>query len=325
MGATIAAWLLGMGYQVIQRGSLPKALNEPVEIIGESLGMITVAAGLALVVSAVVALMIMVFSGSFSKWLGRSYSVFVIGTMGVSLLGNQLAKGQGDRADARNAIAGIESDMKSFFGQSPGGGNPPAIRKGAAGNDLEIVRQIQQEMIRDMTEVQTDYAAALETAGLPQLLDAERVQRDVRFTESRQLLRQLLTVVRTYRKRALTVIESIPSRFEAFEFDHASQSELRDNYTKGLAKAMPVMDEIWNLESDIILYFEEVIDHLEASRGYWRPENGAFAFDRTADLERYNEIMAKVNAASQRQADLRKNTLTDTLQKLDALKTEISN
>jgi hypothetical protein len=238
---------------------------------------------------------------------------------------------QQEIAAAQAALEGMRADLKTIHDETTGvDGLPVAtdIRlqpQRSPTNDIERIRVVQQGLLNDMADLQKDYMAALEEAGLSRLLDAQRVLDDTAFTESYLILRKLRATVQTYRKQAVALISGGADRFAAQKFDYISQSNLRENYAKGVATTLPTLEETWALEMSIIDHFGRLIHHLQETRVNWNVENGQFAFSRTADLNMYNEIMAEVQKDSQRQADLRSASINNAMTKMDDLKSSLSN
>ena len=88
----------------------------------------------------------------------------------------------------------------------------------------------------------------------------------------------------------------------------------------GISKAVDVQEKNWSLEKKSIGKMAEMIDVLRSSKGYWELQDGNFAFERDADLERFNKSYSDLMLFINEQELLRKSTLENANQRIDTIK-----
>jgi hypothetical protein len=77
---------------------------------------------------------------------------------------------------------------------------------------------------------------------------------------------------------------------------------------------------MWDLEVEAVEHMEDLIDHLEVTRIYWKPDQGMFMFERDRDLERFNTIMREITKCVDRQTEIREKSLKSATDKIGNLK-----
>jgi hypothetical protein len=167
--------------------------------------------------------------------------------------------------------------------------------------------------------VQNDYIAALERDGIDTLLAPDRVAADTGFRDSRATLAKVRRTVGDFRKRAMAIIEKMPERLAEYKFNKHTRSGFMAGYRDSMEKTLPLMRETWDLEATCIDEMGNLLTHLEESRARWTVVAGTFQFTNNTDLDRFNAIFAKINAAVARQTEIREKSMNSAKEKLRGL------
>jgi membrane protein implicated in regulation of membrane protease activity len=338
VATTIAAAVLILLFVVIDERPAFTGGMDPGTLAARALGMLMAAVLIAAGVTLVVAGIAKACGANFARVWGIGYSAAVVMVTLLSLLG-QMGSGtmmhrrprpsSVQLAGMHDSVRGMETDIRTMFESATGpDGLPTPVKvelKPARppSNDIERLRQIQQGLMNEMAELQNEYLGALETAGLSRLLDPSRVHADEGFAESRKILNELGRTVLAYRKRSIGLVRGSSSRFQGVRFDYISERDAVKGFEDGLTKSLPLLEENWELELAIIDHYTEIIDHLEETRARWGVESGQFAFLQTEDLNRFNEIMGKVDEVSKRQTQIRSGAMESALSKFEKLKVQM--
>ena len=236
---------------------------------------------------------------------------------------------ESQKESARAEIEGLENDIESIIAAAtdPDGlprktdiklpSDTPAV------NDMQKVRNLMRSFMNDMVKNQNNYIKELEEVGTHTLIVPERVAKDRGFKESRLILRKSKLAVSNAKTKNFRRLADFPKRLNDYDFRSASDKKMLESYKKGLKKAIPLGKEIWELEMKTVEYMEDLIDILEASRSYWEVDQGMFAFSREHDLERFNAIMTKISKCTERQTELKKESLKNATDKLQNIKSRM--
>jgi hypothetical protein len=196
-------------------------------------------------------------------------------------------------------------------------------KKGDPADDMAKMRELMQSFFNNMITLQNEYIAALDKDGVNELLDANRVAKDTNSLESKAILERSRKTVLKFRAKADNVVADFPKLLNDYSFDEKSNSEMLSGYKKGVGKALPLLKESWDLEVAVIGHMDDLIEHLEATRSYWIPEDGKFMFERDVDLEKFNAIMAKITACVERQTAIKASTQKSAMEKIGNLKARL--
>jgi hypothetical protein len=236
-----------------------------------------------------------------------------------------------DTESDRAEIEGLEEDIESMVKAATGPDGLP--RKTdlklqsdrPAVNDMQKLRNLMQSFMNDAVKDQNDYIKELEEVGTHTLLIPARVAKDRGFKESRSILRKSKLAVSNAKTKNFRRLADFPKRLNDYDFRSTSDKKMLESYKTGLKKAIPLGKEIWELEMKTVEYMEDLIDILEASRSYWEVDQGMFAFSRERDLKRFNAIMTKISKCTERQTELKKESLKNATDKLQNIKSKIPN
>jgi hypothetical protein len=196
-----------------------------------------------------------------------------------------------------------------------------AQQPSASGSDMEKIGQMIKHASSLQVKLVEEYSQALSRDGLEVLLDPDRVYQDKDFSKSMAIADKLHDHIKHYEAREQkTMFEDLPNYAKTLGLSAVAEKEVIDGYKRGLEKALPQQKEVWELEKHIVDQFIAAIAHLKATRDRWKPQDGYFTFERDSDLKRFDEIMARVDAAVARQEEIRKAALATSRERLEQLK-----
>jgi serine/threonine protein kinase len=309
------------------------------EMFGETLvGLFSVGI-ISLIIALIISGILAAFKKPFRESLSRGYSIGILIIASLMLFGNLVSRATHsssseytariEEVNAKKTLSGIEEDMQKMIEEGTGPDGLPKEtdfrfeKKSPPADDAERLRELMQSFFNDMLTLQNDYLAALDEDGLNTLLDADRVAKDTGFRDSRAILARLRKTVMIFRTKADGILEDFPKRLNDPSFGKNLNEALHSGYKEGMGKSLPLMKETWDLEVAVIGHMEELIDHLEATRSHWEPEDGMFMFQGDDDLEKFNAIMAKITACVERQTEIKESAQKSATEKIGSLKARI--
>lgn len=191
-------------------------------------------------------------------------------------------------------------------------------------SDIEKVGRLLKLAAAEKLKLAQEYEEALAEDGLGELLDPDRVYNDKDFSQSMAIADRMLNQIKHFEaKEQQMVFEGLPNHLRSLRLSASSEKEALDSYMKGVEKSLPQRKENWRLERHVLDQFVASLAHLKASRDRWEPQGGYFTFERESDLERFNELMARVDAAVAMQEELQRASLANARAQLDQLKEDV--
>jgi hypothetical protein len=327
-------------FSAIMQNNLRTPPKDLAFAFGEGMGSTLFVAGFALVIGAVASAILLAFKKPFRATLGSTYSITVIIVALLAFTGQMFsitasearAKRQQQAEITKQEVDGIVEDMESFLTETRDAEGYPKeseFRLGdgkmpESGNEMEISRHLLQSVLNDTVAIQNEYVAALEKEGLMRLLEANRLDEDKDFSESREILLALRTVAEGCRDKSLKVVDSIPERLERYKMSPAGKRAYLAGYQRSKGASRNNAEQTWKLELEILDQMSRAIDHLEATRAAWTVEDSTIVFAEDRDLDDYNAIMAEIDAISAKQTQMQENAKDQFTDKMKEVKESLS-
>ena len=307
---------------------------------GEGMGAMVFIAGFSLVIAAVASAILLAFKKSFRATLGTTYSITAIVLALLAFTGQMFtitataakAKRQQQAETNKQQVDGMVEDMETFLAETRDAEGYPKeteFRLGdgkmpESGNEMEISRHLLQSVLNDTVAIQNEYVAALEKEGLMRLLEANRLDEDKDFSESREILLALRTVAEGCRDKSLKVVDSIPERLERYKMSPAGKRAYLAGYQRSKGASRNNAEQTWKLELEILDQMSRAIDHLEATRAAWTVEDSTIVFAEDRDLDDYNAIMAEIDAIAAKQARMQEDAKEQFKGQMEKVKKSLS-
>ena len=296
-----------------------------ITIFGEFIGVAVSIAVIALIPAALAAGVSTFFKVPFAKAFRPLYalvafliSLFFFGATGIARIvkASTEAADKGRMESLRATVGQVEEALDASEKAMDAAQQPTA-----SGSDMEKIGQMIKHAHSLQIKLVEEYSQALSRDGLETLLDPERVHQDKDFSQSMAIADKMLDHVKHYQaKEQKLMLEDLPNYARTLGLSAAAEKQVLEGYKGGLEKALPHQSEVWELEKHILDQFIAAIAHLKATRDRWEPRDGLFTFVRDSDLKRFNEIMARVEAAVARQEEIRKSSLASSRERLEQLK-----
>jgi len=234
------------------------------------------------------------------------------------------AKQQVDRRKAeKEAAASIKASL-DWVGKNSDSTQPVDLSTAPRSNkpattDMERMRDFVQGMVVDLATLQNTYLKELNEVGTDHLLDPNRLAADKDFQETHEMLAKITRIIKDTRVKALKLFEELPRRAGNIGLKEADRVGFQREFEEGFNKLLPLLQESWEIESATADRFAQAVEVLETSRGHWEVKDGKFYFGRTADMQRYNEIMAAMVKAGAREQEIQKKLAADSAKSRETL------
>lgn len=222
----------------------------------------------------------------------------------------------GDRQQERVAsdeirkVANTLSLMVS--GSEADSGNLPAIdpTPKATGFYGEMERAIKTVASERLAQHKA-YLQELKDIGMPRLLDAHRLAQDAGLIESRMILEQAERLVPKYRQQSLQVLNDMPTLIRSLAIREPEKQKMLNKLDTSLAQRNESLDQVWRLETRILLEFGKMITLLDDNRQYWYADHDELMFQRDADLKRFHQHQSAIGKMATEQEQLGKRQLAN--------------
>lgn len=237
---------------------------------------------------------------------------------------NDQAKSKGeDFKEFASWLEGQLYNQKTFGSTTTQAGNSSECQShgdSKESGELNQCRKLMQEYLEEQQKLQDEYCQNMQNDGIDRLLDAERLQQDAGFVQSRQMLAKFKHRALETRQKALDIVTNFPDRIKKYNFSDTVNKSLLKGYQNGANYSLPLLRQSWDLELAMLGHMEALIDHLEATANRWRGEQATLIFNKQDDADRFNAIMAKWQQCEDRQNKLNEQSLQRAASKLEEIK-----
>lgn len=303
-------------------------------MIGGWIGSTLAVAVMALVVAALVALVMLIFARPFRRSLGRAYCFAVVIIALLSMSGNFLGSMMVRKREAqqakvektKEALQGMQDDLDQVIAESSKEGNSRntdfRLETETPTDAASSLRHLVRSMLNDSLAVQNEYTLAIEEAGLPKLLNGDRLAADMDedFKESRAILKRCEGLIENSRKKAKELLDGLPQRLDRYPLlSKADKAEVLRGHNDGKARKIRALDASWDLEAEALGILGKVVDFLELSQEDWSVRNGKIVFDNHEDLVEFQTLVKKVAECAERQKALQAKSIEEAKSKLGGL------
>lgn len=312
----------------------------PVAVVAHALGYALGAGVVGLVIALIAAGIAKACQRPFATTLSSAFSISVVVLVLLTVVGTLLgpvnsrsrspASAQAEVRQARETMDGMKADLEKMQAGMTGPDGLPRQAQvtfddsGKGGSaELDKMRRLMQAFYQDLAAFQNEYLQELDRARINVLLDPQRVAGDTDFSESYAILAKVRRTVKEFRKRNEDMLTDFPLKLKAASFSPSITANAVKEYEVGMAESLPVMKENWDIEEKSVDLMSSLIEHFDARRGHWVVEGGKFLFEETADLERFNSLLAEINVGVQRQAEIKERAQKKTSKALDDMKSMI--
>ncbi len=299
--------------------------------IGRMVGSVLGVFLLSLVAAVVIGGIAKLAKASFSRTFLITHTVMVLLASFLALAGSLAgiaARKAIAGAASKESISGIQDDMDLMITEmqkTPIGEKRDlqfeSTEKPA--DEMGHLRELLRVYFNEANALQNQYLDALDAAGWNSLLDPARAAADQDFKESRLILGRTRDTVEEYREKAAALLEAMPRKIDTIPVSPAMRRGMEKGFRNGMGQSAEVQAQIWTLELEIVGHFGELVGLLEERREHWTAAEGQFTFDNDEDLDRFNAILEKVNAATTRQEEIRQEAAKRATESISDLKDDL--
>lgn len=268
-------------------------------------------------------------SGSLWKPFLVIIALIIAGVLSSSIRHYWKVKQADEKNQAEKAIDEIQECLSDIVTKSTNSeGFPQPIEemidtnpktKGEWGEVERFLKEFMAQVIRQ----RNNYLSELTDSGLEQLLDADRIEKDDRFIESKNILRNTKLIVTKYRNHTDDLIQNSRYRIEILNLKPSSKINIRKDFDQAINQIRGQLNRTWDLEEKAVEEMEKIILLLESRKGAWEVTNGQFLFDSSKDLDRFNSYLASIDRIVKEQKEIQRKQTEKGIQELNSARAEI--
>lgn len=234
-----------------------------------------------------------------------------------AMLGGVIAASR-QREAAAQALGRIE-DQYSTIMESPGRLSKPE-NTGRSNNAGQMphsavgeFERFMKEFMNQLVAQRNDYTLELSAIGWDSILDPSRLEKDKTFAESQLVLAKGKDIVRKYRERTSSLLQSTRARINNLQISSSLKQDMIQGFDRGMKNTQGQIDRLWELEEMTILEVEKIINLLSRRSGSWVVFGKRIVFENNNDLQRFNMYMANIRRHVAEQEEIQKRS-TDSVE-----------
>ncbi len=177
-----------------------------------------------------------------------------------------------------------------------------------------------KELINQVALQRNDYLLELKAIGWNSLMDANRIDADKTFVESKEIILNAKKIVNKYQEKNYTLINNTKERIESLHISDTLKENMRSGFERGIENARNSIDAIWSLEKKVINEFESIINLLSARKNDWIVESGQIVFYNDNDLYKFNSYVASIQNIANQQGEIQRQNVQNVNNSLDSIK-----
>jgi len=264
-------------------------------------------AGMVVVAALLVGGLLAIFRISFLRSFLISYGVGMLAALllsGVSvaatLLAPKITKEHTPAREAASASSDDEPAPARKVAENPARvpepePAPTETKKGPSQEAIQMARLI-QSFAGDISAVRLNYFNAASGAGLPKVLDADRLAGDLDLTETKKMLATGRAALERARARTEELTTEFPGKLAEIHSAPALES------VKAVLMAdLPLYKEHWDREAQTLDCYEEATQLLHAQRALWRAHDNAISITSRELADKFTELMKRMGEGRKRQ------------------------
>lgn len=163
-----------------------------------------------------------------------------------------------------------------------------------------------KELMDQTVAQRNDYTLELSAIGWDSILDPSRLEKDKTFTESQLILTKGKDIVRKYRGRANSLLQSTRAKINNLEVSSSLKQDMIHGFDRGMKNTQGQFDRLWELEEMTIFEVEKIINLLSKRSGSWVVFGRKIVFENNNDLQRFNVYIANIQHYAAEQEEMQK-------------------
>jgi hypothetical protein len=255
---------------------------------------------------------------SFLRGLGTKIGITTFLLVYISLF---VGGGIGYYKNKRNMASGLSEIQDRYNGMV----NQPANKAIDRPNDLSPksfgdigkMELFMKSFMDQLAKEKNSYLAEMEAAGWNKLFDARRIDNDRSGKEGIEIINSAKMIVLKYSNGSIASLNKARDDIQSIKFNDISSSEALTYFEQGMEKSKEDTEKIWSLELEYVSESYNAIRFLSDYNNSWNIEDGSMAFKDTDKMQKYNDIIIRIQKISTEQDLLRKKMINDVNGKLD--------
>lgn len=167
-------------------------------------------------------------------------------------------------------------------------------------------------------EQQNAYIGELQNIGWFTILDANRIEADPSFSQSRKIISDARALIARQDPAYDAIFEEGRQQILKLDLSDYEKQKMTEGFNEGLSGGNKAREQIWELELGAVAEIEKIIDLLANNSSSWEILDSQINFQTQAQLDVFNghlaavnDIIAKQEAIQNAQRDSAKQTLED--------------
>lgn len=173
--------------------------------------------------------------------------------------------------------------------------------------------------MNQFASLRNDYLLEMEAIGWLNILNPERLKDDKSLIKSKAIIQNAKEIEMKYREKTYALLEKIRSDINNLNTSENMKAQALKGFDKGMIKSRSQIDELWNLEEQTILEFENIINLLAAVNGTWVIQNKQVMFSNEEDLASFNSYIENIKKLAEKQVSLQKQNIASANNKFDEI------
>lgn len=228
-----------------------------------------------------------------------------------------------DKAGAEQIVDMME-ELYAETGKINPDGTPALIDKKFAPSEdatgsMVVMQQFVADMANQSAALTNDYVLDLQSIGLWELLEEERLRSDPTFKKSWYIIAQARSLIDIYETRGLETVMAAKDRIKSLDLSDADKKAVEDGFIRGVEGSADFREKMWGLERLTLDEFEKVIDLLAEDPQSWEIDEGQFLFESDQQIDRFNEHMTNIDKFVAEQTKLQELQIRKQRQKIEEL------
>lgn len=165
-------------------------------------------------------------------------------------------------------------------------------------------------------ELRNQYLAELAANGWNDILNGDRLTKDIDFSESRLIIARTKASIQKFGLKTRATLDEARADLDKLDLTSLEKAQFAAGFEKGAQESVKTADEIWELESRVVGHVEEMIEFLATRRNEWTVQQNQMLFQKDEDAEKFNSYMAAIQATAAEQETVRRRAYNEAQRKI---------
>lgn len=261
-----------------------------------------------------------------TKKQGARISGFSFLAIFISMIASGLVGYSKQSHEAKKALSEIQNQFSEVIEQSTDSeGFPKLIDKPInttikASGEFGELERFMKEFISQIASQRNDYYLELEAIGWDSILDANRINNDKTFIESKYTIKKAKNIVKKYTQKTNNLLSITNENIRSLNISESSKRAMQTGFARGMEISKKNIDLLWALENEIISESENIINLLSTNKEGWVIEGEQILFYNDGDLDKFNTYIASIHNILKKQEEMQRQSIQRVNSNFDQLK-----